>query len=711
MDTTHVVITAIPLTAAIVLGLGTALGNVLAWRRDKRIAPGDIAWPSVFIGALLFCFYWSSIGWLDVSIDWVAMTVWSLVQVACGALTLLRRPLFAHIKALPKRDAELVRALRDAIILLVVVLASAVMVDAAWHEANGSIPIGWFALSAFLLAAIGVILYALGQRTGLLVCAIPVGAAGFGVAQHFLIEFKGTAILPSDLLCLGTAAEVAGAYDFILTAPMFQVLCATGVLVCLLSFVWPGRQETLDGRIGNLAWNTLAGLAILAILNGWFERVSIDKNFEMNYNRWQPIETYRSCGFVSTFAALLQDLEIPEPEGYKAAATENLQQDLASQFDEGLGAMDGRRAAVTQFDELKPTVVAVMNETFADLSMYEGMRAAGYEGPVAFNGLEDAMQRGLFEVSVVGGGTANTEFEFLTGSSAAFLGAGKLAYQLYDFSDVDSLPRQFASLGYATTAMHPQNPANYNRKNVYRQMGFDTFISEEGFEGAEGYHSGVRDRGTYDKILELLQDDQAPQFIFDLTMQNHGGYEPGTVPAEDVVRYYPEGIGDEALLGQLDTYLACIQRSDEDLQYFIDRLREIDRPVVLIFFGDHQPNFAPSLNDALYPDEDAIQHARRAHTSSYMVWANYPVAGSPVGVTAEVGAAQLAAQALYRIGAPLTDYQKAQLVLTQQVPSVSLLGYRGADGLLYDLEADGPYRQAIEQMRTIQYLHFASKVQ
>lgn len=94
-----------------------------------------------------------------------------------------------------------------------------------------------------------------------------------------------------------------------------------------------------------------------------------------------------------------------------------------------------------------------------------------------------------------------------------------------------------------------------------------------------------------------------------------------------------------------------------------------------------------------------------------MVWANYSVEGSPLGVTAEVGAAQLAAQVLYRIGAPLTDYQKAQLFLSQEVPAVSLAGYRGADGMIYDLDTDGPYRQSVDRMRMIQYLHFASKVQ
>ena len=229
--------------------------------------------------------------------------------------------------------------------------------------------------------------------------------------------------------------------------------------------------------------------------------------------------------------------------------------------------------------------------------------------------------------SVVGGGTANTEFEFLTGSSTAFIGLGKYPYQLYDLADVPEPADQFAAMGYGTAAMHPQC-ANYSRDVVYPALGFDMFMAQEAFEGAPWYHAGVRDRVTYDKVLELLEDEDAPQFVFDLTMQNHSGYELDTVPAHDVVRYEPEGVSDEELLDELGVYAGCIRTSDDDLGYFIECSRELKRPVVLVFFGDHQPSMASALNDALYPGEDAFAHEMRTYESSYLVWANYEVAGA-----------------------------------------------------------------------------------
>lgn len=301
--------------------------------------------------------------------------------------------------------------------------------------------------------------------------------------------------------------------------------------------------------------------------------------------------------------------------------------DLAAQFDETLGVAPGRQAAVDQFEEIKPTVIAVMNETFTDLSIYDAIREAGYEGPQFYNSLEGTLQRGPLMVSVVGGGTANTEFEFLTGNSSAFIGTGKYPYQLYDLSGVDSLVEQMESMGYRTTAMHPQNPVNWKRSTVYEQLGFNEFLSMEDFADAPVYHSGATDASTYDKVIELLEQDTSPQFIFDVTMQNHSGYGEGTVPSEDVVRLDVAGIDDPAILSELGVYLACINKSDEDLAYFIDRLKGMDRPVALVFFGDHQPGFSGTLADALYGDAPMLDREFKKHESTYAVWTNYDVAG------------------------------------------------------------------------------------
>lgn len=125
-------------------------------------------------------------------------------------------------------------------------------------------------------------------------------------------------------------------------------------------------------------------------------------------------------------------------------------------------------------------------------------------------------------------------------------------------------------------------------------------------------------------------------------------------------------------------------------------IRNIGRPVVLVFFGDHQPSAATTLNDELYPQEDTASHAFRVYQSTYFVWANYEIAGNTeLNVYDTVGANEIAAITLNKIGAPLTNYQKALLATRSDVPTINVAGYLGADGLRYNLESeDSPYTSA-----------------
>ena len=132
--------------------------------------------------------------------------------------------------------------------------------------------------------------------------------------------------------------------------------------------------------------------------------------------------------------------------------------------------------------------------------------------------------RGSLAVSTSGGGTCNTEFEFLCGVSLGLVGQGIYPFSFFDLSEAPSLPRQFDALGYATVAMHPNLASNYNRMVVYPDLGFQEFLDIDDFEGAPWYHSGVSDAATFERILELLREDPGPQLIYDLTMQNHSAY-------------------------------------------------------------------------------------------------------------------------------------------------------------------------------------------
>ena len=130
----------------------------------------------------------------------------------------------------------------------------------------------------------------------------------------------------------------------------------------------------------------------------------------------------------------------------------------------------------------------------------------------------------------MGGGTCNSEFEFLTGASMGNMGGGVYPYVLYDLEGVDNLASYFRGLGYGTHAIHPAEAANWRRDRIYEQLGFDTFDDITTMEDADAFRDLVTDRATYERVLEKIDEGEGPQFVFDVTIQNHGGVRHGSFP-------------------------------------------------------------------------------------------------------------------------------------------------------------------------------------
>ena len=312
-----------------------------------------------------------------------------------------------------------------------------------------------------------------------------------------------------------------------------------------------------------------------------------------------------------------------------------------------------------------------MNETFSDLSIYQNLHA-DYQGPQFFKNLSDTLQRGALYVSAFGGGTCNTEFEYLTGNSMAFLGTGTYPYTIYDLTRTETLSQQFKDLGYDTTAIHPNHGTNWNRENVYSAFGFDNFLTIQDFQDAEKLRGMVTDAATYDKILQMLDENSNPQFIFDVTMQNHSGYDTGLIPVDKQVNYVIDGVSDP----EVNEYLALIEESDRALEDFVNQLRKLDRKVILVFFGDHQPFFPDEFNDAWFTGESDAVHNERLWQTDYFIWANYDVAGrDQESAQDDLSVNYLSSVLMDLIGAPLTGYQKAHITLREALPAINATGY------------------------------------
>lgn len=668
-----------------------------------------VAWWVLPLATSAFVLVWCARGLLTCQPQDLAL--FCLACIGASALMLWREPLLNRIeKNTCPRDRAIVAA-KNVVCLAAATALAALALETPWNAMVWQLPALSVALELALVGLVVVGGYFLAQGHGAGGLAGVVAATGIGLAQYFVALFKGAAILPSDVLGLGTAVAVSQNYTYTLSGTALGAItlavCA-GAVLSLARRLPAHKATSRKHRALPALLRSAAGVLCLVGCVALFVCPSYRNTFGIYISDyWWALNCYSQTGFLPTFASAVQDLPIAVPDGYSDEAAAQLTDEYAQRQLQADSIEPATQEASQQFQETKPSIVVIMNESFCDLSVFDQLGGT-YDGPTYLTTQTgDVVSRGSLAVSVLGGGTCNTEFEFLTGTSMQFVGNGKYPYTLYDFSSAPSLARQLDQLGYHSTAIHPNKATNWNRNRVYDQLGFDDMQFEDSFQGSPRYHNGVSDAATYTHILDILETRDQPQFVFDVTMQNHSGYDTGNIPAADRVDVEPPQL-DGQTIEQLDEYLACVNESDRALAAFVDRLRYLDRPVVLVFFGDHQPFFTPQISSTYYPDDDAVTQAQRTHQTCYLVWANYDVAGSAQdGTTQATSASTLAAQTLHQVGAPLTDYQQAMLAGTRELPQLNALGYQTADGQWHP--SDEP-NATLSDLASISYLNFARKV-
>lgn len=669
------IVAAISIVAFVV---NIALG-VRACRRMRTtphpVRRGDIAWM-VALAILQLCI--GIMGAAGLAQDEpVAPLIMNAVVVAVAQLCLTRSGRRERLVALAGRGGRFPhpKVANVAALIIAGVATTLALEIPSNHNLLWMYPL-CLLLELALITGLMVGTFYLFQRRGVAPALVAFLFFAVGIAEYFVILFKSLPIQPGDLTAITTAAAVGGGYVFRLDSYCLYgaAFLALALLICAhLSLARPARE----GRTRKLFVRNLAiGAVCLAATIGHVTLIDYYNTLNIQVYTWRPLESYYRMGFIPSFVSSAQTIKPRMPEGYTKDGAEMLINGYATTYDESAGSSDTRAEATAQFAEEQPAVVVIMNETFSDLSEYQNLRA-GYEGPQFFQSIDDALERGRFYVSAYGGGTCNTEFEVLTGNSMAFVGNGVYPYTIYNLTHAENLAQQFSELGYTTTAMHPNHATNWNRENVYRDFGFDQFLSIEDFAGAETLRDMVTDAATYDKIIEMLEADESPQFIFDVTMQNHSGYDTGLIPLDKRVSYLVDGQYDP----EVDEYLALIEESDRALEEFLANLEDLDRPVVVLFFGDHQPFFPSDFNDAWFTDEDEATHSERLYHTDYAIWANYDVAGNDqVSQNADISANFIGARLLELIGAPLSSYQKAQLALRSSMPALNSIGYEDMTG-------------------------------
>ncbi len=504
----------------------------------------------------------------------------------------------------------------------------------------------------------------------------------FGLVNCYVTVFRGRPVVAGDLLTLGTAVNVAGNYSYAPAPAQWQsgMICL-GLL--LAAFLIPPQK-------GRSPWKLIpalpVGLACAVFLLLFFPSPFLD-DAGVVVNIWQP----SSDGAVLHFMLSARDLIGSPPAGYSPAAARRIR--------------DGLPDSVTAFGdasaEIQPTnIIVVMNESFADLSAL-GELETNMDPLPFYHSLTENTIKGTAYASVFGGTTANSEYEFLTGHTTAFLPVGSVPYHMYVKPKAASLVSQMKALGYTTEAMHPFYSSGWDRVKVYSHFGFDNVRFYEDYEDVAFLRVCVDDASNYREVIRVCEEKEAWEkfFCFNITMQNHGPYDLEWNNLEKEVWL----TGDmEDRYPTVDQYLNLAYQSDRALEELIGHFSQSEEPTLILFFGDHQPKVDGAFFDEMLGENLDAETAQRKQAVPFLIWANYPI---PERQGVEISLNYLSALLMDVAGLPMTGYQRFLLESWKTLPVLNAVGCADSQGNWYPGpdQLTGEAQTLVQNYRILQY--------
>ena len=479
----------------------------------------------------------------------------------------------------------------------------------------------------------------------------------FGLANHYVLSFRGRIIFPCDLLTLDTAAVVARSYDYTPDREIWIALAILGgylLLLLLAHVIYHPRGRQRLGR--KLLWGSIAGMVIYLFA---FFFTPLLPSIGIYTQQWRTQQN----GFLLNFTTAIRYSFVSEPEDYDADKVAQTARSYPSQSVDAAG-------------ELPENLIFIMNESFADMTAaFPNLELS--EDPLAFyHSLTKNTVKGTMISPVTGGGTANVEFEYLTGDSLAFLPSSTVAYQLYLYEGCPSLVSQAKDLGYRTIAFHPYLSSGWNRTSVYPWLGFDEIYFQEDVQDPQYIRNYISDLSDYEQIFRWTEDSDGPAMIFNVTMQNHSGYSQG----------WNNLSGDVSITGgakpsSITTqYFSLMKESDRAIQALIEHYSQVEERTLIVFFGDHQPPLGNTFFETLYGkklDEREPEEVLQAYEAPFFLWANYDI---PERDDLRISSNYLGVLTAEVAGLPLTGYQQLLSRLMDVLPVASTAGYVTAEG-------------------------------
>lgn len=534
--------------------------------------------------------------------------------------------------------------------------------------------------------------------------AILTGLVAFALfyADQYVFASRLTHIRFSDLGLISQAARVANRYSLPWNMEITRRMLIVFVLCAFLLFIYRYYQLKLSRKPAFFVGLGIFAASAAIVLSGFIP--SGGEGFDFSSEAEQK-------GLLYSWYCQAKESRLEEPDGYSKQAAEKKLAEYA--------AVSGNSDV---------NVLVIMNESLTDYTLIGKPR---FDDPLPFiHSLVESGEafEGKLAVSVFGGGTATTEYEFLTGNAAAFLPTGASPYLQYVDRKTDNLTSELKDTGYDAVAIHPYYSEEWNRAQVYKFFGFDRFISGADFgTGVESHGKSatakvpdnqisfgdgplyvrglISDQTGYERVLE---ESTNHSFVFNVTMQNHGGYGYRGDDFKNIEyvteEERTEWTGKRNLYGMLyevnsddvesevhdvNQYLTCSALSDQAFEYLINELKKSGNKTIVLMFGDHQPGL-------LIPEHfvDVEENIDLDYTVPYILWANYDITfDAPTYTSPNYLSAILKKNA----GLPLTAWDQFRLEMMEKYPVITA-------NFILDKDGNAVGKNGLEDYEIVQYM-------
>lgn len=586
----------------------------------------------------------------------------------------------------------------------------------------------------------------------------------FSLANSLISQFRGTPLLPVDLLSIVTGLNVISNYNITLNYKLITGIILLILLIIIISKL-PAPENSKNKKL--ILRGSALAYTITLLLMFFCTDVAAANGFKPDF--WNQVRGYRNSGSLLNFTLNTKYLFISEPENYEASKISDIVAESVSENEDlnilntaeeiyEKNPINGRihelqpdsscgkspdsptavrcrsninqpRSHATKKSADIPNIIVIMNETLSDLRILGEFETNKDYMPYIRNLTENTIKGNLY-LPVHGAGTSNSEFEFLTGNSMAFLTSGSNAYELYIKEKLPSLAHTLKNFGYSTNSMHPYYRNSWHRADNYPLLGFDNFTSIEdilGENSVQAYRDGSIGFSEFQKKVDELYPEQnvllrgfisdsfdhkfiermyeeketgKPFFMFNVTMQNHGGYDYSYANFRQEIRIISR---DDSYYPDVNRYLSLIYESDKAVGELVNYFSKIDEPTLILIFGDHQPSISTEFTEKLLGNrlsDLSLKEKQKLYVTPFMLWANYDI---PEGYVDRMSSNYLSSLLLQTAELPLTDYGKYLCSVYKTLPVIDTAGYIAADGKYYSYDKASEYDELLSNYRCVAY--------